>query len=71
MNDTDKPKRQRTPKPDDTRVSANVRLSAATHARLMAECDARMIASSIIVEKAIIKFLDELKPVDEQLSIAE
>lgn len=65
------PKRARqTPNLDDT-VRLPVRLRKNTHAQLMAEADARMINASLIVEAAVVKFLGELKPVGEQLSIGE
>ena len=71
MNEESKPKRVAKAKDIDARVSMPVRLSATTHAALMAEAEARMVHASLIVERAVIKFLAELKPVDEQLSIGE
>lgn len=56
---------------NETSTRLPIRLSKNTYARLMAEADTRLVAPSLLAEKAIIKFLDELKPVDEQLAIAE
>lgn len=56
---------------NDTSTRLAVRLSKPLYTRLMTEADARMVAPSLLAEKAISKFLDELKPLDEQLAIVE
>jgi len=51
----------------DDKISVTVHLSESTAKALLDESDRRMISASLIVEKAVVKFLADLAPVDEQL----
>jgi len=51
----------------DDKISVTVHLSESTAKALLAEADGRMVSASLIVEKAVVKFLADLAPVDEQL----
>lgn len=52
-------------KSNPDKVATNVRLDPEVHTRLRQECNARMVSIQMMIERAVIEFLDRLVPLDE------